>query len=313
MFRGLSAAGLMLALFCASASVAQALDFSWHGYGDIRLVAAPKETSWLYGGLSKFRYGGSDVLHVAEGLVQATATLDDNVSLIGVLRAEPVDRNVINPLEAYLSWHTAADDKGLSWSAKAGAFFPTISLENDDLGWASPYTLTPSAINTWIGEELRTIGGEGTLRWNSQDAGTFSVVGALLCCNDPAGILLADRGWVMDDRPTGLFERLRLPDASIKIFRQVPPQRTGEFDEIDGSMGWYAGLTWSMAGVGKISVLRYDNDADPAAHTARDTSWDTRFWSAGLRVPELKLPFPARLRACAVLLPRAAAWPSLLP
>ena len=49
----------------------------------------------------------------------------------------------------------------VSWSVKAGAFFPTISLENDDLGWTSPYTLTPSAINSWIGEELRTIGSEG--------------------------------------------------------------------------------------------------------------------------------------------------------
>ena len=48
----------------------------------------------------------------------------------------------------------------VSWSVKAGAFFPTISLENDDLGWTSPYTLTPSAINSWIGEELRTIGSE---------------------------------------------------------------------------------------------------------------------------------------------------------
>ena len=47
---------------------------------------------------------------------------------------------------------------------KTGAFFPTISLENDDLGWTSPYTLTPSAINSWIGDELRTIGSEAILR-----------------------------------------------------------------------------------------------------------------------------------------------------
>ena len=51
---------------------------------------------------------------------------------------------------------------------KAGAFFPTISLENDDIGWTSPYTLSASAINTWIGEELRTIGTEGTLRFPVQ-------------------------------------------------------------------------------------------------------------------------------------------------
>ena len=55
----------------------------------------------------------------------------------------------------------------VSWSVKTGAFFPTISLENDDLGWTSPYTLTPSAINSWIGEELRTIGSEAILRYDT--------------------------------------------------------------------------------------------------------------------------------------------------
>src|SRR6185437_6111030 len=105
--------------------------------------------------------------------------VDDHFSLVGVIRAEPLDRDVIDPLEIYASWHSGADDYGVSWSAKAGAFFPTISLENDDLGWTSPYTLTPSAINSWIGEELRTIGSEGTLRWKSEKAGTFSATGAL--------------------------------------------------------------------------------------------------------------------------------------
>src|SRR5258705_9405197 len=47
------------------------------------------------------------------------------------------------------------------WSIKAGAFFPPISLENTEIGWTSPWTLTPSAINAWVGEELRTIGLEG--------------------------------------------------------------------------------------------------------------------------------------------------------
>ena len=66
-------------------------------------------------------------------------------------------RSGVDALETYLRY----DDAGahdLSWSVKAGAFFPTISLENDDIGWASPYTLTPSAINSWIGDEMRTIG-----------------------------------------------------------------------------------------------------------------------------------------------------------
>src|ERR1700753_3075273 len=120
--------------------------------------------------------------------------MNDDFTAITVLRAEPQTPSVVDALEAYLRYAPAADGN-LSWSVKAGAFFPTISLENDDLGWASPYTLTPSAINSWIGEELRTIGSEGIMKVRTENAGTLSFTGALFCCNDPAGILLADRGW----------------------------------------------------------------------------------------------------------------------
>jgi hypothetical protein len=33
-----------------------------------------------------------------------------------------------------------------------------MSLENRAGGWKTPYTITPSAISSWVGEELRTIG-----------------------------------------------------------------------------------------------------------------------------------------------------------
>ena len=282
MSRGLTAASVVLALFFAPTGVARAMDFSFQGYVDVRVVAPPREKDWLDFGLSKFRYDGNLGLHFAEGIGQGNLSLTNDLNVIVVARAEPKDRDVFDALESYAYWHPAADG-ALSWSAKAGAFFPTISLENDDLGWASPYTLTPSAINSWIGEELRTIGGEGTLRWKTENAGTFSVLGSIFCCNDPAGILLADRGWAMDDRPTGLFERIPESDATMRLFHTPVGQHTGEFEEIDGQWGWYAGLGWQMANIGKLTVLRYDNQADPAAKTSRDTSWETKFWSFGAR------------------------------
>jgi hypothetical protein len=274
-------------LFIASpVPAAWALDladnFSLAGYGDFRVVAPPSETSWLSGGLGKLRYGGTNQARFAEAVGQVDYRPIEDLDVIGVLRAEPQDRDVVDALEAYAFWHPQ-NDGDLSFSMKAGAFFPTISLENDDLGWSSPYTLTPSAINSWIGEELRTIGDEATIKWHTKDAGTFSLIGAIFCCNDPAGILMADRGWAMDDRPTGLFERVRLPDATMNIFHAPTGKRTGEFDEIDGHMGGYVGLGWQMADIGKLTVLHYDNYADPAAHTVRDTAWETRFWSFGAR------------------------------
>jgi hypothetical protein len=189
---------------------------------------------------------------------------------------------VADALEMYLRYAPGSSGP-VSWSVKAGAFFPTISLENDDVGWTSPYTLTPSAINSWIGEELRTIGSEGTLHWNTGSIGTLSLIGALYCCNDENGVLVSDRGWAMDDNPTGLFERVREPDATRRLFHAPVPAFTGEFNEIDGRVGWYAGAEWQIPDIAKLTITRYDNHADPAAVSTRDQAWATKFWAFGAR------------------------------
>jgi hypothetical protein len=87
----------------------------------------------------------------------------------------------------------------------------------------------------------------------------------------------------MNDRPFGLFERERLPDATLRIFRAPVPGRTGMFDEIDGIVGWYAGAAWQLPGIVKLTVTRYDNQGDPAAASSRDMAWRTKFWNFGAR------------------------------
>jgi hypothetical protein len=94
---------------------------------------------------------------------------------------------------------------------------------------------------------------------------------------------MAERGWAMDDRPTGLFERVRLPDVTLKLFHLPAPGNTSLFDEIDHRVGFYGGLTWQMPDIGKISVVRYENQGNPSAATANETAWDTKFWSFGAR------------------------------
>jgi hypothetical protein len=274
---------LAVPLLVLSMARAQAVEFDFSGYVDARVIAPSEVKSWVRGGLGKFRFGPTGSVRFVEAIGQWQASFNDEFSAVAVGRLEPTDSAGLDFLEAYALWASRSTGE-ISGSVKVGAFFPTISLENDDIGWTSPYTLTPSAINTWIGEELRTIGVEGTWRWNSGNAGTFSLVGAIICCNDETGILMADRGWGLHDRATGLLERIRIPDATIRIFRQTPPFYSGEFDEIDGDLGWYGGLTWQLPdNLGKLSVIRYDNRADPAAVTRRDTGWDTRFWSFGAR------------------------------
>jgi hypothetical protein len=279
----LLAAILFAALGLPAHADVQLGDLSLSGYADFRVIAPPSETAWLNGGLSKFRYGDSaGNFRFAEAVLQGSYRMSDDFSAVLVLRGEPEQRTGIDMLEGYVSWHPVAVGP-VSWSVKTGAFFPTISLENDDLGWTSPYTLTPSAINSWIGEELRTIGSEAIVRYDTGVIGTLSLTASVFCCNDPAGVLIADRGWAMDDRPSGVFGDLREPDATLRLFHEDFPSRTPLFDEIDGRPGWYAGLSWQMPGIGKLTALRYDNEGDPNKVSGEYAAWDTRFWSYGAR------------------------------
>ena len=73
-----------------------------------------------------------------------------------------------------------------------------VSLENRGVGWSDVYSITPSALNTWTGEEFRTIGAELEGRWLGAShgyLGDVALVGAVYGWNDPAGALIADRGY----------------------------------------------------------------------------------------------------------------------
>jgi hypothetical protein len=269
-------------LACVCALSANAVDFAFQGYADFRVVVPDGETTWVDGGLGKLRFGGTQPdpdFRFAEAVGQETVSFTDDLRAVTALRIEPEQRTGIDALDAYLIYAPLAEGDW-NWSAKAGAFFPPFSLENTDLGWTSPYTLTPSAIDSWIGDELRTIGGEASIGRRTP-FGSFALAAALFCCDDPAGVLMADRGWSLDDRPTGLFEDPHLPDATLDLFGRPAPDRTSIFEEIDNRIGWCAGAHWVVPSVGTLSVYRYDNDANPGAHDDDYFAWHTRFWSAG--------------------------------
>ena len=254
------------------------------GFVDGRLVAPPGEASWLKGGLGKLRFGsanGGVDGRFAEAIGEASWHATPDLTLVTTLRVEPDQRSGVDALEAYARYHPQYSG-AWRWSLKAGAFFPPVSLENDDLGWTSPYTLTPSAIDSWVGDELRTIGAEAELAWHT-DVGTFTATAALFCCNDPAGVLMAERGWTLDDRPTGLFETVHEPNISLALLHQAAPERTAMFIEIDGRPGWYGGATWEFPGFGRAQFLYYDNDANPARHDEDYFAWHTTYWSEGFR------------------------------
>jgi hypothetical protein len=289
--RGLARARLAGAIAAtigmASAGIAraQAVAPQWHGYAELRAGSAGGDRSWLDGGLGKGRFGdGSDGLKPAAALAMAWQLAPAWLASAQV-QYQDEQRRPFGVLDAWVRWRPVSTTPW-RWSVKAGAFFPPVSLENDDIGWTSPWTLTPSAIDSWVGEELRATGAEFALEHRSGTA-TWRGFAAAFDHNDPAGDLLASRGWALGDMTSALNAELREPDAYATNARAPVPVVFKPFTEIDHRVGWYAGLSRDGADGSRLSLLRYDNRGDPTAWEMQGArkvyAWRTRFWSAGGR------------------------------
>jgi hypothetical protein len=271
---------------------AQAQDFQLHGFADLRAVAASDDLTWTHGGLGKTRYGADDGLHFGAGALSARWQATPVLVAVADVRVEDQSHSRISLIEAFARYRPVSTD-AWRWSFKAGEFFPPISLENDGVGWTSLWTLTPSAINTWVGEELRTFGGEVRVEHRS-DNSTLEFAGALFAANDPAGEILFARGWALDDLVSGAGSRLREADAYAQSISAPAPRRYDPFLEIDNRVGFYADVTWRSAQFGRVSALYYDNRADPSAyhdfnHGDQLFAWRTHFSSLGAQTTIGKL------------------------
>jgi hypothetical protein len=275
--RAIAVASLMLA-----PNAAWAEDLHFDGYVDLRLISPSDEGSWGEGGLGKLRFDESDDgvrARIGEAVVEGKWQIDSDILAIVSLRYEEDQRTPIDALEAYVRYRPVSTS-AWRWSVKAGGFFPPISLENDEVGWTSYWTLTPSAINTWVGEELRTLGAEAKIELRGT-TDTLEASAAVFGWNDPAGVLIADRGWAMGDVPTGLFDHVRLPDAFAAQIGSPTSIDSPMFKEIDDRPGWYASLKWSRPDLGSVQALYYDNEADASALRDNVLAWRTAFFSLG--------------------------------
>lgn len=281
MGRLLKLAALLL-LTAGAAQAASDVDFDL-GL-DLRLVDSSGGTSYLNGGLGLLRFDPAhDGLRLGQLRLGMRAPISDTISAtVEATSWGDHDRNPVDLIEALVNWRPLPSS---AWrpELRVGAFYAPISLENRMRGWRSPYTLSPSAINTWVGEELRTIGAEydldwlGTLQGHDFDIG---LTAAVYGWNDPAGVILARRGWSVNDRQTTLFGRVGQPGQG-RI-----DGRTLFYDDIDHRPGWYAGGSMKWRGLVELRALRYDNRGDPSKEMEAidDYAWHTRFNSLGVRI-----------------------------
>jgi hypothetical protein len=249
---------------------------------DLRLVSSDGRNSYLDGGLGKLRYDSAD-----DGLQLGRARFAWRDSIGGNWHASVDlsawslhDHNAIDVTEGWIEWRPVPKSAWRS-NVKIGAFYAPISLEHRASGWTNPYTISSSALNTWVGEELRTIGVGYELDHLGMTSGgrfDFGLNAAVFGWNDPAGIIIALRGFSLNDRQTPLLGRIGSYAYGGREHRVI-------FSEIDNRPGYHIGA-WVKSDTGvEVRALHYDNRGDPTVEkpSISDFAWKTRFDSLGLR------------------------------
>lgn len=277
--------GLTLALLLAPVSArAQAMLFSpesFHGVADVRLGQASGERGWTEGGFGKTGLTHDLELSVPRAAVEWTP--DFGISLTGhvTVQYEPRAGRKLDLNEAFLTWHAPPSPLGKA-QVKAGIFYPPVSLEHTGPTWTTPDTLSASAINSWIGEEVLVGGAEVTLR---HDFGGHEIgaTGAVFGWNDTSGTLLAFRGWALHGLTTGAETRRKLPPLSTYMsYRQGP--FTKPRLELDNRAGFYGKLEWRPPAPVSVSAIYFDNSSNKTAVDSNiQWGWETRFTEVAVK------------------------------
>lgn len=252
---------------------------------DLRISAVDGETGWLDGGFGKLREGG-DGSGVEPRLRAAAVDLawqpHFSWELSGLVslthqedQTEAVDLN-----EAFLKYRSGPGRT--RFGARAGLLWPPVSLEHGGANWTVSDTITPSAINSWIGEEVKVLALEASVEHQFGEH-ELELTGAVFRHNDMSGTLLTYRGWALHDLRTTPHMDSPLPPLSAQV---APFQDTitSPFLEVDKRTGYYARIDWRPPEIFTLNAFRYDNFGDRLSSRDMQTSWRTRFWNVGAMV-----------------------------
>lgn len=255
---------------------------------DVGYVDVSGHASWTDGFVGKLRYS-DDGFVMNRMFIDYSGRITDTLNAHVVLEAYDDDLgSAVDFTQAYLEWRPVPASP-TRYRAKFGAFYPKISLENVDAAWSSPYTMSSSAINTWIAEEIRAFGAELSVSRKPISLGgahTFSMDAAIFWGNDPAGSLLAWKGWSVHDRQSRFSDKLPLPPLPLlepgELFERQDPY-VEPFTELDNRAGYYLTGEWQYGNELLLRAGHYDNRADPTVMKNGQYAWETIFDHVGLQ------------------------------
>jgi hypothetical protein len=278
---------LSLTIFLLFAGAARADAPVWFGQARVGYAIADTPPAWHEGGLGRYLADDDDAAIDVDAQLAMNwePNPDWRVFVQALARGDSAGTGQhIGLVEAYLDRNLfLADDSRLR--LRAGQFFLPTSREAVDPLWQSRYTLTLSALNSWIAEEFRPLGLDLSWRNRADAAHEWELAATAIAGNDSSGALLAWRGFAQHDRLSTLGEVLPLP--------ALPTLATGaEFGgqrddgsrpfgrDLDGRIGY--AVRARLADPERLRVLAtwVDTRGDRDLHRG-EYAWRTRFAIVG--------------------------------
>ncbi|MFC3094877.1 hypothetical protein DRW07_18150 [Alteromonas sediminis] len=265
------------------------VSFAFSVEGVIRLssVSNNAQPSFFDKGNGIFRSDGNDLL-LSQAILSTQVDVGKSLVLHSVANAYSDGDKQLGLTQAYLEYRPLSPGV-FRWSSRAGLFYPRLSVENTDVGWLANHFITSSALNSWIGEELRVPGLELSLHRSGRKAKSpwsFRFDLGAYKGNDTTGTLLTWRGFAIHDRQTLHHERVEfapLPSVISPDYFNAPSW-TEPFTEVDGKVGFYVGAQAQYVRKLDIRYFIYDNRANPLkVNEQRLYAWHTKFHSLATR------------------------------
>lgn len=270
-------------------AVGVAAEVKFSGVVDVRAHVVSSDasnSSYLKGDFGKFRFDDGLGFSLGQLGLKSQLSFDNNWSATIVANAFSEEGHLEAGItEAYARYKSIPDANGWRWGAKVGLFYPEISLEHIATAWSNPYTLTSSALNNWVGEELRSLGGSlsveklGKFNRSNHD---FSFAASVFQNNDPAGAMIPWHGWTIGSRQTLIQERLVIPYfPALSADLSAQARHTDPFLELDDRWGLHVHGSWRYKKHAKLSAGFYDNHAREGIVKQGHYTWTTRFSHVG--------------------------------
>jgi len=280
---------IIISTFALLSTSIFAIEHEFKGLIDARLISVSDDNkSYLEGDYGKYNYSADTDLTLAQLGVQYALKWENNLALhvVGNLYLDGVN-NGLGLTEAFISYKSLPNQNGWRIKSKTGIFYPNISLENIATAWSTPYTLTSSSLNNWVGEELRHSGVQlslDKLGKFSKSSHNFSFDLALFQNNDTTGAMLSWHGWTIGNRQTLLHEKLVVqPFSAREETLSAQADNSDPFIELDNRWGAHFTSSWKYHNYLTVSGGIYDNNADASIVKSGQYTWDTKFKHIGIK------------------------------